>query len=553
MPAEAPAPAAPRTGLTKITLGYGHLLETLPSLPVSSAVKGNSGTKRKPSPAIDAPPESSSDDASLVDDEELVDITSPPKAKRRKGPTIRAPRNGIGKRSTSPDTTSVEAISSQLEPSRIPHTTFASSRKKPARGYGSEANPKSVKEDIEFGLKDDFDDPFSVFKSSPKTKRFQSTYTKASNIHGSAAAQREKKPSKKSSALVKEGTGGFKKADQAILDSISMYSRLLAFGIRINARIVDKHDQAPADGAFKDPTSLYGMGRHSTKTNRRSSRNSQSTLQDTPTFKIPKILPSLRQSPRKESGFIAPPSIPGERRSPRTARSTDTFKNPLDTEITDLLSSNVLGGFLEKDAFKALRDLQLPPSSITASSLRSTSNDAASSISSLSSPPESPVLDASVEHQAFLTFKIPEYHNLSEAKCPVCKTIVDRDFLESFNNGSRLNVRQQGRFCRAHRERSAVSEWEERGYPKIDWDGFDKRLKKHHRVIDEILKGLRQSFYRNALDDMVKTGRNRTLQQRLMSGEGGEALSPGYYGIRGARAMYGARLKSTVQGFGTAC
>lgn len=206
--------------------------------------------------------------------------------------------------------------------------------------------------------------------------------------------------------------------------------------------------------------------------------------------------------------------------------------------MTELLSSNVLGGFLEKDAFKALRDLQLPPSSVTASSLQSTSNDAASSISSLSSPPESPILDASVEHQTFLAFKIPEYHNLTEAKCPVCKTIVDRDFLESFNNGNRLNVRQQGLFCRAHQKRSAVSEWEERGYPKIDWDRFDKRLKKHHHVLDAILKGMRQSFYRNALDDMVKSGRNRTLQQKMMSGEGVEGLSPGYYGTRGARAMY---------------
>ena len=212
--------------------------------------------------------------------------------------------------------------------------------------------------------------------------------------------------------------------------------------------------------------------------------------------------------------------------------------------MTEILSSNSLGGFLEKDAFKTLQDLQLPPSSVTASSLQSTSNDAASSISSLSSPPDSPILDASTEHQAFLTFETPEYHNLSEAKCPVCRTTVDRDFLENFNDGNRLNVRQQGRFCKAHKKRSAVFEWEERGYPNIDWDNFDQRLKKHHQVISEILRGLRPSFYRNALDDMVKSGRNRTLLQRMLNGEGVEALSPGYYGMRGARAMYdGARLQ----------
>ncbi|SLM40109.1 Restriction of telomere capping protein 4, C-terminal [Lasallia pustulata] len=521
MPAKGPAPAAaPRAGLTKVTLGYGHLLKTLPSPTLPNTVNGKSDAKRKPSPAIDAPPESSSDDASLVDDEELVDITSPPEAKRRQSPTIRAPRNGNGEAPTSPDTAS-GAISSYMEPSRIPHTTFASLKRKSARGYESEAHPKTTEEDIKLGIKDNIDDPFSVFQSSPKIKRFQSTYAKTSNIHGSIAAQREKKPIKKSTAVVKEGAGGFKKADRGVLDSL-----------------IDKHDQANADGAFKDPNSLYDIGKHTTKNNRRTSRNSQSTLQDTPTFKIPKILPSpQRESPRKRSGFIAPPSIPGERRSPRKIRSSNAFKNPLDTELTGFLSSNVLGGFLEKDAFKTLQDLQLPPSSVTASSLQSTSNEAASSVSSLSSPPESPILDASIEHQAFSTFNIPEYHNHSEAKCPVCRKTVDRDFLESFNNGSRLNVRQQGQFCRAHQKRAAVAEWEERGYPKIDWDRFGKRLKKHHHVIDDILTGLRQSFYRNALDDLVKSGRNRTLAQKMMSGESIEALSPGYYGTRGARAM----------------
>lgn len=227
MPAKRPVSAAPRLGLTKTTFGYGHLLETVPGAAISNPVQGRSDAKRKPSPAIDAPPESSSDDASLVDDEELVDITSPPKAKRRKGPTIRAPRNVNG--ATSSDTTSAAATSSQMEKSRIPHTTFASLRKKSTRGYGSGGNLKTVNGDSNIGIKDDFDDPFSVFQSSPKVKRFQSTYTKSSNVHGSAAAQREKKPSKKSAAVVKEGAGGFKRADQAILDSIRMYTRLLVF------------------------------------------------------------------------------------------------------------------------------------------------------------------------------------------------------------------------------------------------------------------------------------------------------------------------------------
>ena len=222
--------SAPRTGLTRVKFGYGHLLETLPGSAVSSTAKRKSDAKRKPSPAIDAPPESSSDEASLVHDEELVDITSPPKAKRVKGPTIRAPRNSSGKKSTSPNVTST---ADEMEPSRIPHTNFTSSKRNTGRQDGSETKSRRVKEDVEVGIKHDFDDPFSVFHSSPpKGKRPQSTYTKLTNIHASTAAHRESKPVKKSVALVKEEVGGFRNADQGLLDAIGMCPRLLLFGAK---------------------------------------------------------------------------------------------------------------------------------------------------------------------------------------------------------------------------------------------------------------------------------------------------------------------------------
>ena len=226
MATKGPAPA-PRTGLTRVKFGYGHLLETLPGSAVSSTAKRASDAKRKQSPAIDAPPESSSDEGSLVDDEELVDITSPPKAKRVKGPTIRAPRNSSGKKSTSPNVTSP---ADEMEASRIPHTNFTSSRRNTGRQDGSETESKRVKEDVEVGIKRDFDDPFSVFHSSPsKGKRPQSTYTKLTNIHASTAAHRERKPVKKPVALVKEEVGGFRNADQGLLDAIGMCPRLLFF------------------------------------------------------------------------------------------------------------------------------------------------------------------------------------------------------------------------------------------------------------------------------------------------------------------------------------
>lgn len=123
------------------------------------------------------------------------------------------------------------------------------------------------------------------------------------------------------------------------------------------------------------------------------------------------------------------------------------------------------------------------------------------------------------------------------AKCPICKKAVERGFLEEFENAARLNIRQQLRFCKAHRARTAASEWEAKGYPKIDWQHFDKRLARFHGDLDEILRGKKPSFYRNAFEDHLKSGQNRTLHQTMMSGSSMEGLVPGYYGSRGAKLM----------------
>lgn len=162
-----------------------------------------------------------------------------------------------------------------------------------------------------------------------------------------------------------------------------------------------------------------------------------------------------------------------------------------------------------------LQDM-LPSSSITASYGPNSSSKRPLSVSSeLSSPPQSP----------------------KSARCPLCNAIVDRSFLDEFADGRRLRIRQQARFCKAHKVRSASTEWKERGYPDINWPRLDQRVTKYHPVIDDILKAKKLSFYRNVFADSIKNGKNRTLHQTLMQGESIEGLSPGYYGSRGARIL----------------
>ncbi len=183
----------------------------------------------------------------------------------------------------------------------------------------------------------------------------------------------------------------------------------------------------------------------------------------------------------------------------------------------------------------------LPPpvsSSIATSSLTPMSNYAASS-SSFSSAPDSPEIEASIQDIDFDKSDITYFrYPPTMAKCPVCNAPVERSFLERYDSGVHLHVRQQIRFCKAHRARTAQSEWETRGYPKIDWKHFDKRLARFHGELDLILMGKRESYYRNAFEDHQKSGRNRTLQQCLVSGSRMEGLELGYYGSKGGKLMY---------------
>lgn len=122
----------------------------------------------------------------------------------------------------------------------------------------------------------------------------------------------------------------------------------------------------------------------------------------------------------------------------------------------------------------------------------------------------------------------------SHAICPMCGDHVDIGFLQSYSGGERMNIKKQDNFCQAHKIRSAREEWTTRGYPTIDWTTLDQRIQSHHSFLKQILDG-HQSYYRNVLQDAVKTGKGRTLRQDIFGL--GHTLTPGYYGPRGLRAM----------------
>ena len=309
--------------------------------------------------------------------------------------------------------------------------------------------------------------------------------------------------------------------------------------------IVDKLESKTVVAVVKAPPSHETTPR-SKRASKRMSRDNRASSRENQlqVFKQPSLPPSRKATPPKDpslQGFVVPLVLPDGATTPKAPRSRKAkpeileFKNKIGvTDLKDLVDSS-------KEKLR-LPDLQYrdanPTSSVTASSIPSTSFKDDSSLSSISSAPDSPELEALKEQFAFPELGGVTYYAPLSAKCPICQESVERSLVQEFDRGKRLNVRQQARFCKAHKMRSAEKEWHVKGYPEIDWTTLSVRVGRFHRVVDDILKGYKASFYRNMFEDQMKTGQNRTLQQSLLSGQGFEGLTPGYYGSKGSRLMY---------------
>lgn len=263
---------------------------------------------------------------------------------------------------------------------------------------------------------------------------------------------------------------------------------------------------------------------------RRSSNGKEAPVSTEPTARFRATLEASLAliSPVKAAiRFTKPPATYVGEMSPVSVKAFKSFNSNLAKpngvgtgDMQDLIARAVENGKLGNTRAR-------PPEFSATESPFPSINDASSS-SALSTPPSSP----GVEFLEYLR------KDSATAVCPVCKDQVDRELLEEFNNGKRLRSRQQFRFCKAHKTQSARSEWAAKGFPEIDWSNFDRRLQKYHPIIDDIVKGTRASFYRNAAEDRMNQSKVMTVQQIWDDTAGVDGVSPGYYGSRGARVMY---------------
>ena len=292
------------------------------------------------------------------------------------------------------------------------------------------------------------------------------------------------------------------------------------------------------NSSFKIP-SIPGQSSRSQRAARRASGGVQTSPSTKPTgsFKAPpKTFVDVSSPIKATKPFARPSRTTGNVDSSSTSK---TFKQPFKLAKSTEIGTRDMQDFIaQANDNLSHRDRRARPSDLSATESSFPSNlDDASDSSSLTSPPNSPAIGTPPIEPEFEKTKSPGRDGPITV-CPVCRVPVDSDFLVEFKNGKRLRSGQQLRFCNAHKARSAKSEWAAKGYPEIQWSQFDRRLQTYHPVIDAILTGKKASFYRNAAEDRINQSNFTSIKKMYGDTASLEGLSPGYYGSRGARAMY---------------
>lgn len=124
----------------------------------------------------------------------------------------------------------------------------------------------------------------------------------------------------------------------------------------------------------------------------------------------------------------------------------------------------------------------------------------------------------------------------AEYLCPMCKEPVEPELLVKFRAQPRQRIRDQYVFCESHKKPAMEKEWEEKGYPTIDWERFDGRIEAHFDELEKLMVPESSSYYRNVLDTTMKSGKAKNFRLTL-AGDALETISCGYYGTRGSGRM----------------
>ncbi|KAM0709378.1 hypothetical protein Q7P35_003416 [Cladosporium inversicolor] len=160
-------------------------------------------------------------------------------------------------------------------------------------------------------------------------------------------------------------------------------------------------------------------------------------------------------------------------------------------------------------------------------------------------------LDSDVEEVDPRTLNLPtpkEY--VPTVECKGCGKKVPllskQEFEDKYNNGKPLSYKKWSWFCDHHKREDARQIWQERGYPEIQWDSIEKRLRAHHDRLLAVLEKRSTSVYRDRLQKRVDSGSTRSAAAAYIpssSDDGELEIKPGYYGSKGEKLMTDHILK----------
>ncbi|KAL8876668.1 MAG: hypothetical protein Q9198_005176 [Flavoplaca austrocitrina] len=489
MPLEWRTRKAPPIGLRAQKLPYGHLHEHC---------GGDFDAEReKAETDIYGPPLSDSDEKSpSLPPSPKPKPEYPPPSKRRRLDT---------RSSQQSDPTSSPSVKKEQYPADILRTAFTPSTPSSCHHLGSTENKApSSSLDSRTAIKDKAEDLFPEYTASQS--KASKTYQR--NFHKAAPVRPEQKQrvaeQEKTESMVKSQPDGFKIPDTEALIAL-----------------VRSPEKGRTKAEFKQPAGSSPSTR--SERARRRSTNEESNGQRPARQKTFKRPPQAPCSPKRKSPprpqFKMPKGLsPGSSNqgSNRSDRSSHGASMP-DAPIVPGLAG--LQGFANEVANQAKIKLEFsaPESSATTSSGPTFDFDVGdgNSSSSLSSAPDVEELDA-IDYQDEVLKA--QRSSSPKSKCPLCKRSVSRLFLDEFSSTGFLNLRQQAKFCKAHNIHSAREMWRERGYPSLEWQELQARLPTYGDDLVGVLNNTRTSFYRNVLDEQVKSGK-RTAKQ-LMMGNG---------------------------------
>ncbi|EXJ86936.1 hypothetical protein A1O3_03890 [Capronia epimyces CBS 606.96] len=131
----------------------------------------------------------------------------------------------------------------------------------------------------------------------------------------------------------------------------------------------------------------------------------------------------------------------------------------------------------------------------------------------------------------------------SDLRCPVCQQKVsDSASLYVPAKLRTLPFKRQQDFCAQHQVVEAKEQWQDRGYPDINWKEFEEiRIPRKLPILQEIINRKTASFYLEQLDKKIKAARGNRKAVKLYLNQGiVDVAKQGYYGPKGARVMVGA-------------